>query len=162
MSSFLTDPQRARQLWEYGTRLLLEGQPEKAVELFTQSIALHPTAEGYTYRGWALSYLGKYEEAITECRKAIEVDPDFGNPYNDIGVYLMQQGRLEEAIPWLESAKLSLRYEPRHFPYSNLGTIYERLGRIRQAIAEYKEALRIEPKHEPAKRALAKLQSSMN
>lgn len=158
----MNEQQRARELWEFGTRLLLEGQPDKAVELFTQSIAAHPTAEGYTFRGWALSYLGKYEEAIAECRKAIEVDPEFGNPYNDIGVYLMQQGRLEEAIPWLEHAKLAPRYEPRHYPYSNLGTIYERLGRTSHAITEYKAALTIEPQHEPAKRALARLQARLN
>ena len=158
----MSDQQRARQLWEYGTRLLLEGKADKAVELFTQSIAVYPTAEGYTYRGWALSYLGKYDEAIAECHKAIDVDPDFGNPYNDIGVYLMQQGQMEDAIPWLQKAKLASRYEPRHFPYSNLGTIYERLGHVRQAIAEFKEALKIEPHHEPAKRALARLQANLN
>jgi hypothetical protein len=26
------------------------------------------------------------EEATAECLRAIEIDPDFGNPYNDIGV----------------------------------------------------------------------------
>jgi Tfp pilus assembly protein PilF len=158
----MNEQQRARELWEFGTRLLMQGQADKAVELFTQSIAAHPTAEGFTFRGWALSYLGKYEEAIAECQKAIEVDPEFGNPYNDIGVYLMQQGQLEDAIPWLERAKLAPRYEPRHYPYSNLGTIYERLGRTRQAIAEYKEALRIEPHHEPAKRGIVRLQALLN
>jgi len=25
------------------------------------------------------------EEATAECLRAIEIDPDFGNPYNDIG-----------------------------------------------------------------------------
>ena len=40
-------------------------------------------------------------KATAECLRAIEIDPHFGNPYNDIGDYLMQQGKLEEAIPWL-------------------------------------------------------------
>ena len=30
-------------------------------------------------------------EAIAQCEIAIQIDPEFGNPYNDIGVYLMQQ-----------------------------------------------------------------------
>ena len=30
-----------------------------------------------------------------------------GNAYNDIGVYLMQKGQLDEAIAWLEQAKLA-------------------------------------------------------
>jgi len=154
--------EQARRLWQLGTERLSEGQTEEALELFTQSVAAHPTGEGHTFRGWALSYLGRFGEAIEECKIAIEVDPEFGNPYNDIGVYLMQQGKLEEAIPWLEQAKLAPRYEPRHFPYSNLGTIYERKGRLSQALQEYKAALRIEPRHEPAAKAVARLQARMN
>jgi hypothetical protein len=33
-----------------------------------------------------------------------------------IGVYLMQQRKLEGAIPWLTKAKQAKRYEPRQFP----------------------------------------------
>jgi Tfp pilus assembly protein PilF len=158
----VTDDEQARRLWELGTQRLSEGQTETALDLFEQSIAVKPTAEGHTFRGWALSYLGRFDEAIDECKIAIQVDPQFGNPYNDIGVYLMQQGKLEEAIPWLEQAKLAPRYEPRHFPFSNLGTIYERKGRLSRALAEYKAALRIEPRHEPAIRAVARLQAQLN
>jgi Tfp pilus assembly protein PilF len=158
----VTDNEQARRLWELGVRHLSDRRPEEALELFTQSIAAQPTGEGHTFRGWALSHLGRLEEAIAECEMAIRVDPDFGNPYNDIGVYLMQQGKLEEAIPWLEQAKLAPRYEPRHFPHSNLGTIYERKGRLGQALQEYKAALRLEPRHEPAIRAVARLQAQMN
>ena len=83
----MTDDQRARELWELGTKRLSDGQVEEAVELFEQSIAVKPTAEGHTLRGWALSYLGRLDEATEECRQAIQLDPDFGNPYNDIEAY---------------------------------------------------------------------------
>jgi len=158
----VNDDEQARLLWQRGTERLSAGETEAALDLFTQSIEVKPTGEGHTFRGWALSHLGRFEEAIEECKIAIQVDPDFGNPYNDIGVYLMQQGKLEEAIPWLEQAKLAPRYEPRHFPFSNLGTIYERKGRLRQALQEYKAALRFEPRHEPAIRAVARLQAQLN
>ncbi|MEO5924904.1 MAG: tetratricopeptide repeat protein [Bryobacteraceae bacterium] len=158
----MSDSEQARRLWELGTQRLSAGETEAALELFEQSIAVQPTGEGHTFRGWALSYLGRYEEAIAECKIAIEVDPEFGNPYNDIGVYLMQLGKLEEAIPWLEQAKVAVRYDPRHFPFSNLGTIYERKGRLQQALREYKSALKIEPRHEPAVRAVARLQAQLN
>jgi Tfp pilus assembly protein PilF len=158
----MTDDERARELWELGTKRLSEGQVEEAVELFERSIAVKPTAEGHTFRGWALSYLGRLDEATEDCKQAIQLDPDFGNPYNDIGVYLMQKGQLDEAIPWLERAKLAKRYEPRHFPYSNLGSIYERKGCWREAMREYKEALRFEPHHQPALKAVARLRAQMN
>ena len=55
---------------------------------------------------------------------AIAVDPAFGNPYNDIGAYLIELGREAEAITWLERAKRAARYEPRHYPYFNLARVY--------------------------------------
>ena len=39
--------------------------------------------------------------------------PDVGNPYNDIGSYLIKLGRLDDAIPWLRRAMTARRYEPR-------------------------------------------------
>ncbi len=156
------DDERARELWELGTRRLSEGQVEEAVKLFEQSIAVKPTAEGHTFRGWALSHEGHLDEAIEDCKQAIQLDPDFGNPYNDIGVYLMQKRHFDEAIPWLERAKLAKRYEPRHFPFSNLGRIYELKGWWREAMREYKEALRLEPNHRPALIAVARLRAQMN
>ena len=74
----------------------------------------------------------------------------------------MQQRQFDEAIPWLEQAKLAKRYEPRHFPYSNLGSIYELKGWWREAMREYKEALRLEPNHRPALIAVARLRAQMN
>jgi Tfp pilus assembly protein PilF len=158
----MTEDERARELWELGTKRLSDGQVEDALELFEQSIAVKPTAEGHTFRGWALSYLGRLDEATEECKQAIQLDPDFGNPYNDIGVYLMQKGQLDQAMPWLEQAKLAKRYEPRHFPYSNLGSIYECKGLWREAMREYKGALHYEPHHQPALKGVARLQAQMN
>lgn len=81
----------------------MEGDYDRAVELYLGSLALHPTAEAYTFLGWTYHFQGKIEEAIAECKRAIAVDPDFGNPYNDIGSYLIELNRYDEAIPWLEA-----------------------------------------------------------
>ena len=64
--------------------------------------------------------MGDYDSAIAECQKAIEIDPDFGNPYNDIGAYLIQQGELDEAIPYLEQAMEAKRYSTPHFPHYSI------------------------------------------
>src|SRR5262245_39895421 len=84
---------------------------DEAVELYQRSIAAYPTAEAYTFLGWTYSWMGRIDDAIAECHKAIEVDPTFGNPYNDIGSYMMMKGEIEEAIPWLESALRPPWYE---------------------------------------------------
>ena len=149
--------QQARELWQLGTAQLVQGDVQGAIRLFEQSLAVHPTAEGYTFRGWAVSFLGRLEQAIADCRRAIEIDPEFGNPYNDIGCYLMQQGEFEAAIGWLEKAKRAKRYEPRHFPYLNLGHIYARIGEPMKALEEYLQALELNPGDEVATTAIEAL-----
>jgi Tfp pilus assembly protein PilF len=116
------------------------GDLNTAIQLYKASIAEHPTAEAHTFLGWTYSHLGRFDDAIAECKTAISVDPDFGNPYNDIGSYLVHLGQLEEAIPWLEQAKRAKRYEPRHFPYINLGRVYLKLGKILEATREFEQA----------------------
>jgi tetratricopeptide (TPR) repeat protein len=118
---------------------------DQAIRLYKESIAIYPTADAHTYLGWAYSFQGRLNEAIAQCEIAIELDPEFGNPYNDIGVYLMQQQRLDDAIPWLERAKSATRYEPRHFPYINLGRVYLNKGMIQKALEEFGGALKINP-----------------
>ena len=60
--------QKALKLWQEGTDRLLAGDLEGAISLFTRSLELEPTAEAYTFRGWAYSFAGRLGEAIEECR----------------------------------------------------------------------------------------------
>jgi tetratricopeptide (TPR) repeat protein len=145
------DQQRALELIEAAMRHQMAQEFADAIRLYKESIALYPTADAHTYLGWAYSYLGRLNEAIAECEVAIGLDPEFGNPYNDIGVYLMQQQRFDDAIPWLERAKTAKRYQPRHFPHINLGRIYLGKGMIQKAIEEFRGALQFTPEdHELA------------
>ncbi len=156
------DLARAIELWQEAYRLQIKGDLDGAIELFRRSIVVRPTAEAHTFLGWTLSFQGRLEEAIAECHRAIALDPDFGNPYNDIGVYLMQQGRLDEAVPWLERAKQAPRYEPRQFPYMNLGRIYVRQGRWWAALRELEGAVRAAPDDADAHRLLHGLRARLN
>lgn len=136
---------RALELIERAMNLQMSGNLDESIRLYRESIAVCPTADAHTYLGWAYSFQGRINEAIAECEIAIQLDPEFGNPYNDIGVYLMQQEKFDEAIPWLERAKTAKRYEPRHFPYLNLGRVYSAKGMMIKALEEFREALRLHP-----------------
>jgi Tfp pilus assembly protein PilF len=154
--------QRALELWNEGVTHHMHGDFDGAIALYTRSIETCPTAEAYTFRGWACNFLGRVDDAIRECKKAIEVDPGFGNPYNDIGAYLIAKGDLDEAVPWLEQAKQAPRYEPRHFPYMNLGRLYAAKGMIQQAIREFERALELQPGEPTCEGFLARLRALLN
>lgn len=147
----------AAELFEQAYQRQMEGELDLAISLYKRSIDLHPTAEAYTFLGWTYRFQGKLEEAITECKKAIATDPSLGNPYNDIGAYLIDLGRAEEAIPWLEQATQSPRYKSYHFPWYNLGRVYVAIEIYRKAKDCFAKALEIEPDYRAAREALDKL-----
>ena len=153
--------EKAMELVQQAMQHQMAGDFEEAIRLYKMSIAVCPTADAHTYLGWTYSFQGKIQEAIAECQIAIRIDPDFGNPYNDIGVYLMQRQKLDEAIPWLEKAKQAKRYEPRHFPYLNLGHIYAAKGMINKALEEFRGVLRLNPGDSLALRAIEELESKL-
>ena len=147
----------ARRYFELAYRAQMEQRVDEAIDLYRKSIEAQPTAEAHTFLGWALSAQRHLDEAIAHCRTAIELDPDFGNPYNDIGAYLIELGRPDDAIPWLERAKRAPRYEPRHFPHLNLARVHILQNRIHAAILELKAVLEIEPGHAGAREQLREL-----
>jgi Tfp pilus assembly protein PilF len=154
--------ERASELFQEAYQAQMKGDLSNAARLFQESIHTHPTAEAYTFLGWTYSFLHRYEDAIEECKHAIALDPDFGNPYNDVGSYLMKLGKFEDALPWLQQATVAKRYETRHFPHMNLGRLYLAKGDQLQAIREFGEAVAIEPRYRPARFALAALSSQLN
>jgi tetratricopeptide (TPR) repeat protein len=153
------------QAWEVlqdAYQAQMEGDYERAIELYQSSLELHPTAEAHTFLGWTYHFQGKLDDAIGECKRAIEIDPEYGNPYNDIGAYLIELGRFDEAIPWLERATEAQRYEPRHFPHYNLGRAYLGKEMYGRAIRCFQEALNVEPRYSLARNALDSLRRMVN
>lgn len=139
-----------------------ESDLEGAVQLYERSVRIYPTAEARTYLGWALSLQGNLTGAIRECERAIVLDPSFGNPYNDIGAYLIQLGKWDEAVPWLERAIESERYEARHYPCMNLGRFYQRRMDWARAKQAYMQALSLSPDYMPALLSLRRMLSRFN
>lgn len=152
----------AEEYLDRAFQLQVDGDIEEAIENYKLSIQLNPTAKAYTFLGWALSKQGKLEEAITNCKIAIEIDPDYGNPYNDIGSYLVALGKDEESLEWFFKAIDAQNYEPRHYPYYNLGKVFERRGKWFEAIDFYKKAVELEPNYKPANKAISQLTALMN
>jgi tetratricopeptide (TPR) repeat protein len=152
----------AIEIFRDAYRHQMKGELREAVELYRQSIETYPTAEAYTFLGWTYSFMGDFDGAIAECRHAIETDPDFGNPYNDIGAYLIEKGQIDEAIPWLEMATGAMRYDNPAFPHFNLGRVWELKHNFVRALAAYQMAVEIDPKYNLAITGIRRLRAMFN
>ena len=71
------------QIHQLGRQMITQGKPEKALEVFELNAEMHPDTWPINVgmaRG--LSALGRYDEAIPYCEKAIQNAPDDGNRDN--------------------------------------------------------------------------------
>ena len=157
------DPrQTAVEHFQRAYQLQVQGEYLQAIETYSRSIAAFPTAEAYTFRGWTYSFLGDYDHAIADCLEAIKVDPEFGNPYNDIGAYLIEQEKWDEAIPWFQKAMIAPRYEARPYPYFNLGRVYEHQHNWGKARECYAMAYSLDKRYVAALAGLRRLRAMFN
>ena len=140
----------ARRAFQAAYILQSAGELGRAADAYERSIRLAPSGEAHTFHAWTFSFMGRYDDAIEECKRAIAVDPSFGNPYNDIGAYLIELNRLDDAIPWLERAIAAPRYCCYFYAHTNLARVYLQKGMREKARKSLLAALRVNPDYEPA------------
>jgi tetratricopeptide (TPR) repeat protein len=153
---------KARQLFHEAYEAQLAHDYERAIELYKRSIETHPTAEAHTFLGWVYSFEERYDEAIAECLEAIRVDETLGNPYNDIGSYLLAKGDTYGSVRWFRRALLAPRYESYAFPHFNLGRVYESRRKFLEATKHYGLALKEKPDFTEAAISLRRMQAKLN
>src|SRR5258707_10866227 len=152
----------AKELFKEAYQAQLAHDYERAIELYKRSIETYPTAEAHTFLGWVYSFQSRYDEAIAECLEAIRVDETLGNPYNDIGSYLLAKGDTYGCVRWFKRALLAPRYESYAFPHFNLGRVYEMRDRPLEAVKHYGLALEQQANFSQASTALRRLQAKLN
>lgn len=152
---------KAKAAAERGRVLQAQGDQEGAAYYFAHSLEWADTPEARLGQAQALSYEGKLEQAISECKKAVALAPEQGQAYNDIGVYLMQLGHDDEAQVWLHLAIEAPSFAERQHPHYNLGRIFERQRQLNQAAASYQAALQEHPDFASAKGALERVKKKL-
>jgi len=140
----------------------LKGNLDLAIAEYTNLLKSNPTADLHCLLGWALCLNGNFSDAIKHCRFAIELDPDFGDAYNDLACYLIYEKRFDAAIPWLEKAIQLESYSEKHLPYYNLGRVYEKKGMWLHARNSYEYSVSISPEYNKANTALHRMYSYLN
>jgi TolB-like protein/Tfp pilus assembly protein PilF len=111
-----------------------------SISEFQRAIALNPnyaTAHEW-YGNFPLAALGRFDEAIAEGKRAIELDPLSPVINADLGQTLMNARRYDEAIAQLRK---TLEIDPTFYlAHNNLGVVFELRGDVPTAITEYTKA----------------------
>jgi tetratricopeptide (TPR) repeat protein len=152
----LAPPDKAQAIWSY---LNLPAAPYtnqkelagvESVKRLSHKIP-KPALKSFE-RAWTLSKNGKHEEAIRELTKAIAIDPDFAEAYNNLGVQYYLLKRPSDAQPLLRRA---IELDPAAAPsYANLAAVALALGDSAGAELLARRALTLAPRNASAQGVL--------
>jgi len=100
-SQFMSDPnarQRAEDLYYAALDLMAEGQLEKAVAAYQESLAADPAfTEAMHGLARALQDLQRYDEAIAVAQRLAELEPDDILAHTSLSVLYQRKGMIPEA-----------------------------------------------------------------
>jgi len=104
-----------------------------------------PAADYYRIIDAASSLMtrNRFDEAATEWRKALELQPDEASAHYNLGLCLFQSGRTADAIAhYARALEISPEYPEAH---NNLGGALTSVGRLDEAIPHFQETIRLDP-----------------
>jgi Tfp pilus assembly protein PilF len=99
----------------------------------------HEEAVECNSRGVVLYYRGALDGAVEAFRRAVELQPEYGEAHNNLGLALSRLGRQEEAETAFQEA---LRLDPAMGEvFNNLGFLYHATAKYPQAIEMFRKAI---------------------
>ena len=120
-----------------------QGKFEDAIDECRESLRLKPGyAQAHTILGVIKFRQGKLDEAVEELRKALHTEPDHAEAHCNLGRVLRERGSAMRR--WKNGAGLRSRpdYPEAH---NNLGFALVEQGRLNEAVAEFRAAIRLKP-----------------
>ncbi len=85
------------------------------------------------------------DEAVTEYREAIRLNPKDPIVRMNLGTILTNQGKLEKAIAELREVLTLAAFDGVYMVHTKLGNALSKQGKLEAAINEYREAIRLKP-----------------
>ena len=138
--------------------LIMQNKVKEALHHCQIALSLDPTNYKTLVKiAWAYYLLDEKDKAIDVLRLAIKVQPEQIRAYNDLFIFLRQTGKAEEALQEYQKA-IEFDYNNYNWElhyYFGKGLAAE--GRFDEAIIQYNQALRIQPRNEVAHANLALL-----
>jgi eukaryotic-like serine/threonine-protein kinase len=117
---------------------------DKAVEACQRSVTLGPNASnGYTCLGTVDNGTGKYEQAITEFQRALELDFTSDDAVRGLALAYDRLGRGAEAEKTFQKA---IQTRPQYWAgYTSLGHFYVQQARYEEAVQQFQRSIDLAP-----------------
>ena len=127
----------------------------KAFKLCKKAITLDESQDfPHSLLGHIYSMSKKYDMAIEEGKRAIDLNPNSAEAYAWLAMSVNFAGRHEEAIDLLKKATRLSPFPPAYY-ILHLGVAYTEIGRYEEAISELKKCLKLRPNNIIAYRNLS-------
>jgi len=156
------DRQRAEATRDLGEAYMGQSAHTKALREFLKAESIYPD-DPYLQNDLGLAYQakGNLDLAVQHYLEALELKPDYSPARNNLGSAYIEQENWETAIECFNAVKEDLLYGTPHFPMTNLGFVYFKLGDYDQSINYYREALEIAPNFPMAHHGLGRTYMAM-
>lgn len=124
-------------------------RPKDAVEHATRAIDLRPgSAASYLNRAMALCAMGRHNEEMQDYRRAVQADPMNATAWIRLGSKLLAQADYPGAIEALSRA-IGID-DSRALAFFSRALAHERSGNVEAALADYSQAIRLQPAYSEA------------
>jgi len=152
----LLNPRSAAPLVSSARTYLAQGDTARALQQTELAAGIEPgSGDIYVVRGQIHERAGRTSDAIADYTTAVRANGSDPQARARLASLAMRTRQFDIARPQFESL-LRMGYRPSRMHFG-LAQIAEALGDTGRAIAEYREAIRLEPSFADAKAALAKL-----
>jgi predicted O-linked N-acetylglucosamine transferase (SPINDLY family) len=120
------------------------GDHDAAAALYRQLLSADPR-NAWVHYNLGISYrqLGRLDEAVEECARALALKPDFPEAENNLGSLLRSLWRIDEAI---EAFRRAVTLRPRFAEaWNNLGVALRNIGMMDDAVGCFERSIELQP-----------------